>query len=599
MPKGVNATGKTFLERYVERDLLRDPEYVERKKNKRRALYEAEIIETEDGFVLNYDTEIRARKESREYDRRAFAAKLAALVEEWKPELIHAKMDVPLVARIETTFDDFGRAIMAVAEDNIDDVIDDLSVIYFEMESEFELLKASVLSHTGSEPEGDEDDTPVELWSMDLGRHLLKELGKEFTFLDIKPAPISITVPRALYRAFEEKGDLMTPAQIQHEASAIATDALKAVEALATRLRNYDDSLYEFARIKVDKGELYFHDRDDLLDWVDIELEAYVEEDVVPEIDAIAGVIASRVENLALLHAKRAADIDEHLRHRKRRIARKAVAPVIGITAGTLGILLGTGLIAVGPATAGLSAVAGAGIGLASVAAFRASLSGIKLLYEHTRGLNKLTKGMEKDIRALIKSYEKGMVPGKEISAAIINSVFVGTLVKSYPRIEERFELIEGRVAKVSRAQIDAAGQLDDLLKAIETDKGTLRGLKVDETVIDQLLKPFEDIVAELISQIIALGEKITIGEDGKSFNTIFASCKKAMATISGMIGSKTATATAIIPILTEFAFLIANASVGCAGVFEAGSALAAGVNGGVVILGEVGDGIGALDATG
>ncbi len=110
----VDAKGRTFLERYVMRGKFLDAKYVETEKNKLRASYSAAIVEVFDGDTIaeeidhdagqDYSAEIQARKKSRLLDRQAFAAKLAQLVDEWKPELVHAGEDKALVKKIDDRF---------------------------------------------------------------------------------------------------------------------------------------------------------------------------------------------------------------------------------------------------------------------------------------------------------------------------------------------------------------------------------------------------------------------------------------------------------------------------------------------------------------
>ncbi len=466
------------------------------------------------------------------------------------------------------------------------------------MQESFEELKAEVLAYTGVLEEDDTgSDAPVTLWSLDFGRYLIKELGQEFRFLDIKPCVVSVTIPKALHDAFEQEGDLMTPAQIQHEASTSAARALKRVEVMATEIKAFQNQLTDVINTGRDNQEPWFEDDEITGEWAELKLSEFIRVKIAPELNELADHVGQLVENLARSHAERAASIHKHLHHRKRRIARNAAPAIIGVTAATLAILLGAGLLAATPFTGGVSALGAAGLGLASVALLRASASGIKLLFEETRSLRKLTKSLEKDANSILKSYKKGKVSGKEIAGSVVNSVFVVTLVKSYPRLKDKFDLIERRMAITTRRQIDLSSDLNNLLDAIETDRDAMRKAGVDEVDLNRILKPFEESVEELIADIMKINEKMAIGEGGKSFNTIFATAKGLLAQIGSMIGSKTAIATAIIPVLTEFTFLIANAAVGCAGLTEATSVLSFAVNASVVLGGELGDAIGTVQS--
>lgn len=606
MPKSrVDKEGRTFLERYVTRRALLDPEVMKAKKNACRAEYDAKFSRGGSETKVNYNEdhdyadEIRLRKKSRNYDRQKFAAEMAQLVDEYRPELIHAGAEQPLVKDIEDTFAGFFREIDGAPEDDIIEAMFQLADVLERMKVECARLRTQITTFSREAPAEDEDvdDTPVVLWSLDLGRALIKAMGKGFDFLRIDPAPISVTIPKSLMDAFDEIGDLMTPAQIQHEASLIAQDGLRRSKWLATDITKQELYLLEHVNASRAAGEFDFADEEDAYDWIDLRLEEYVRDTINPEVAEMAEEIASRVETLARDHATRAAAIRSHLHKRKRKIARKAVAPVIGVVAGGAGILIGTGLIALGPATGGISAVGGVGIGLASVAALRASVSGFKLLHDELRSISSLTKSLHKEADGLIKSYEKGKVSAKEIRSAVVNSILVAPIFKSYPRLQEKFDLIERRIAKSTQRQIELTGEISALLDTIEEDRRALPEYGLDAADIDRVMKPFEDAVQGLIDGVHKIGEKLATGVNGESFTTVYSRAKNLLNRIGDMIGSKTAMATAIIPVVTEFTFLIANASVGCAGVFEATGTLAQAVNGAVVIGGEIGDAIGTVDS--
>ncbi|MEM6373379.1 MAG: hypothetical protein AAF727_11450, partial [Pseudomonadota bacterium] len=576
------------------------------KKDACRAEYDAKFSrggsETQVKYHEDHDyvAEIRLRKKSRNYDRQKFAAELAQLVDEYRPELIHAGADQPLVKDIEDTFAQFASDIAAAPEDDIVEAMFQLADILELMKVESARLREQVMAISEEAPLEDEegiDDSPVVLWSIDLGGALTTAMGKGFDYLSIAPAPISVTIPKSLMDAFNEVGDLMTPAQIQHEASSIAQDGLRRAKWLATDITKEEAFLLEHVNASRRAGEPDFADEDDANDWIDLRLEEYVRDTVNPEVAEMAEDIASRVETLARDHATRAAAIRSHLHKRKRKIARKAVAPVIGVVAGGAGILIGTGLIALAPASGGISAVGGVGIALASVAALRASVSGFKLLHDELRSISSLTKSLHKDANSLLKSYEKGKVSAKEVRSAVVNSILVAPIFKSYPRLREKFDTIERRIAKSTQRQIELTAEIGNLLDRIEADRKALPEYGVPPADIDRVMKPFEDAVQGLIDDVHKIGDKLSTGIKGESFTTVYSRAKTLLDRIGGMIGSKTALATAIIPVVTEFTFLIANASVGCAGVFEATGTLAQAVNGAVVIGGEIGDGIGAIDA--
>ncbi|MEP1199076.1 hypothetical protein [Tateyamaria sp.] len=592
----VDEKGRTFLERYVMKAKYQiNPDtglsdYAEAQK--------AQLWE-DFGEGGGAEEAIRTRKSICKLNRRVISAELARIVDDWKPELTHAGMDVSIVKTIEDTFLQFYREIGSVPEDDLDLAIATLDDLDTGMKVAFEEIKATLLAYTGPSSD-DGSDAAVTLWSMDLGRELIKELkglDGNFDFLKIGPAPIEVTIPQSLYKAFEDRHDLMTPAQISHEATSIAQGVIARIKQLADGINTYNESLVQDVNTSREAGEVDFVDDEAAAQAMELMLGKYIDQIVAPQVAEMADEISRRVENLARVHADRAAALAEHLRHRKRRIARKFIAPVLGVAAGVFGVLLGTGLIALAPCTGGLSAVGGVGVVLASVAAIRGFASGVKVAYDETRDLAKATKSLEKTADALIKSYEKGSVPGKEIAAATLNSILVGTIIKSFPRLQEKFDLIERRMAVITNKQIEMSSDLDQLLIRTKEDEKEMLRVGIDEETTQIVVEALEETADKMINEIIDLGKAVEIGADGKSFNTIFATAKELLAQIESMIGSKTAKATAIIPVVTEFAFLIANAAVGCAGLFEAVNTLQVAVNGAVVISGEIGDGIGAVDA--
>ncbi|MEL6809449.1 MAG: hypothetical protein AAFO97_16885 [Pseudomonadota bacterium] len=592
----LDATQRTFFETFLAQDPLRDPDNIRKLERALHKRARPHRVYDENGQdITDYSDVVPALKEECDLDRRRIAAEIAEFTNEFKPELVHRSAEVdPLIRSITDTFAAYEAKIQQVAEDDRRKARSELLALTQAMHALQDELKVLILGWI----DPDSDDAPVELWSADLGKALKAYLPKELEMLEVPSSTATLKVPRSLYDLFVEDKDLVTPAQIQAEAGDLLKQTLDELDLQGVKAE-YDLWVSD-EQVKAEEAGTVYEDDAVRVERVFNKIQAYVDEELQGQFDDAAKVLARRLQVIGTAHAERAQGRIAHMKRRKLRIAGSAAAPIIGIAAGSTGVILGAIGIAATPATAGVSGVAGAGVALASIATLRASAGGIKLLLDRNRSLATLTTKMHDDVQSLLANYQESSdaaISTREIGGTLLNSVFVVTCVKTLPKIAARFSLIEDRAAKVATKQIEVTAKIDQLLKDIETDQAAIHALSNDNDAEEEIAALEEKMAKagakaqQLIEKVIDMGQKI------QDFTTKYGRCRILLTQIDSMIGSKTTTATMLIPVLTEFAFLLANAGVGVAGVAETAGLTMQLVNSGVVLVGEVGDGLGAIDA--
>ena len=299
-------------------------------------------------------------------------------------------------------------------------------------------------------------------------------------------------------------------------------------------------------------------------------------------------ILQHRIKNAIQVRWKQTVQRRKTLKHRKLKIGLKFVAPVLGVIVGAVAIG-----VAVGLTTTGIGAVAGVGIGLASVAILRSSLSMAKMAYEQIRSIEALTKNLEEDLEGLAKSYGHAR-NAKEISKAVLNSFTAWPVKKSLPTVNSRFDTIEARVAAVTDLQRKQHLAAEEALKALAADREAAKAEFAGKANVEKFLDAkFDDAGKSVDSMFSAVGD---LGKETLDFQTKFARIREMLDQLNDLISSGVKLATAIIPVVTELAFLIANVSVGLAGVAEAATKLEAVAGATVALVGEVVDGVGTIE---
>ena len=580
MPEGsLTKKGENFLAMFVKRNLFKNPKFLRSKEKK----CHKQIRAAGPGERAK---EISARKELAHIERRRLMVDLIAQVEMAKPDLMKADRHDTMVRKVRSVYTEYRATIDAVDEtQSRRKARAALKDIEAEMTARFEDLLDEIFSYElkGGEPEADlAAGKSVIIWTGDLGESIKAQLSDDLDFIEIGTGPMELVLTEDILDAFEEDQDKITPMALQQEVNemfkATLANCLDHVDGLHTLRKDILDELRDDDTKDPAAKQTHF----------EVEVSKYVSDVITPALVDETTILQHRIKNAIQVRWKQTVQRRKTLKHRKLKIGLKFVTPVLGVIVGAVAIG-----VAVGLTTTGIGAVAGAGIGLASVAILRSSLSMAKMAYEQIRSIEALTKNLEEDLEGLAKSYGHAR-NAKEISKAVLNSFTAWPVKKSLPTVNSRFDTIEARVAAVTDLQRKQHVAAEEALKALAADREAAKAEFAGKENVEKFLDAkFDDAGKSVDAMFSAVGD---LGKETLGFQTKFARIREMLNQLNDLISSGVKLATAIIPVVTELAFLIANVSVGLAGVAEAATKLEAVAGATVALVGEVVDGAGTIE---
>lgn len=570
---GLTEQQTNFIEKYLTIGQDRkDPAYVRRK---RKDLY-SDINHADNDAV-----KIAARKKVSTVERHRLMAELAVMIRFVKPDLVVADRHDPLVDHVRAVYKEYKHQIESVSENQrYRPARDKLREIEAEMDVRFSILLDEI---TETEMEGGEPlaeiaaGKSVVIWKRDLGADLRAHLGGTMDLLEVGAGELQISLNEAILDGFAEDNDRVTPHALQGEVESIYQDAL-------SEARNLVDTLGPVERqLRQDIAD--GRSGEDISDYYNSGLQKFVSSQIVPGMVRIVVDLKRQIHANIVIRWKQVVARRESVKKRPLKLVLNFVLPVVGIGVAATGIALGVLLT-----TTGIGAVAGVGIVLASVAIARGLVSIAKNAYEEIASIKYLTEGMKKDLDSLADSY--GRASGvNEISASVLNSFVAWPVMKCLPSVESRMDEIEMRIALVTSAQNRLLSEVERAMAALSEDRVALkrelvstRGAATDAD-IDELMEPASDAITKLLDQIANLGKKTL------PLQQFFARIRQQLDVLSGLVSDKVKSATRIIPVVVELAFLVANVSVGLAGALTAATMIEQAVGSAVALTGEVTDG--------